>query len=361
MDFKRYNRQIILHDFGKEAQDKLFRSRVLVVGAGGLGCPVLQCLASAGVGYLGIVDFDKVEITNLHRQILYKEGDVGKLKSLAAKERLEETNSESTITSYSEKLNVKNISSIIDSYNIIVDCTDNFQTRYLLNDYCQIKNLPLVYGAIYQYEGQIAVFNVEKDGMKTNYRDLFPFPPKLSEVPTCNETGVLGTLTGIIGTIQANEVIKLISGIGNPLIHKLMIFNSLDYNTRMINFAKSKINSSPKDEDEFKAIYYERICGMFTTINEVESVFQLKEILSRKNSILVDVRNEDEVPKISGFDYMLIPLSILEEKINILDDYDSIIFVCNSGLRSKRAIEIAKEKFPQKDIRHIRNGIETIS
>jgi sulfur-carrier protein adenylyltransferase/sulfurtransferase len=360
MDVKRYSRQIILSGFGTEAQNKLFNSRVLVVGAGGLGCPVLQYLTSSGIGQVGIVDFDQVEMSNLHRQILFKEDDVGKFKSIAAKERLEEMNSEIKIVSFTERITANNVSEFIDSYEIIVDCTDNFQIRYLLNDICTIKNLPLVYGAIYQYEGQISVFNVEKEKMKTNYRDLFPNPPAPSEVPTCNQTGVLGTLTGIIGSIQAQEVIKLITGIGEPLVHKLMIFNILDYTTRIINFAKSKKNSTPKDEDEIKAIDYENICGIFTSANEIENLSRLKEVLSKKKSILVDVRNEDELPKISGFDYKQIPISGLEENLHILEEYDSIVFVCKTGLRSSRAVEIAKVKFPKKEIWHIQNGIETI-
>ncbi|MCO6564499.1 MAG: HesA/MoeB/ThiF family protein [Apibacter sp.] len=360
MDVKRYSRQIILSGFGIEAQDKLFNSRVLVVGAGGLGCPVLQYLTAAGIGQVGIVDYDQVEVTNLHRQILFKEDDVGKFKSIAAKERLKEMNSEVKIVSYTEKITANNVSKIIDSYEIIVDCTDNFQIRYLLNDICTIKNLPLVYGAIYQYEGQVSVFNVEREQMRTNYRDLFPNPPKPSEVPTCNETGVLGTLTGIIGTIQAQEVIKLITSIGVPLVHKLMIFNILDYTTRIINFTKSEKNFTPKNEDEIKAIDYEHICRIFSSAYEIENLSQLKEVLSQKKSILVDVRNENELPKISGFDYKQIPLSVFKENIHILEEYDTIIFVCKTGLRSSRAVEIAKEKFPKKDIRHIRNGIETI-
>ncbi|CVK17069.1 adenylyltransferase and sulfurtransferase [Apibacter mensalis] len=360
MDVKRYSRQIILSGFGVEAQDKLFNSRVLVVGAGGLGCPVLQYLTSAGIGQVGIVDFDQVEVTNLHRQILFKEGDVGKFKSIAAKERLEEMNSEVKIVSFTEKITADNVSKIIDSYEIIVDCTDNFQIRYLLNDICTIKNLPLIYGAIYQYEGQISVFNVEKEEMRTNYRDLFPNPPSPSEVPTCNQTGVLGTLTGIIGTIQAQEVIKIITGIGEPLVHKLMIFNILDYTTRIINFTKSEKNFTPKNEDEIKAIDYEHICGVFTSVNEIENLSRLKEVLSQKKSILVDVRNENELPKISGFDYKQIPLSVFKENIHILEEYDSIVFVCKTGLRSSRAVEIAEGKFPEKEIWHIRNGIETI-
>lgn len=360
MDFKRYNRQIILSGFGVEAQNKLCKSRVLVVGAGGLGCPVLQYLASAGVGQLGIVDYDTVELTNLHRQILFKEGDIGKFKSEAAKERLEEMNSTIKIISFTEKVTSKNVYKLIDSYEIIVDCTDNFQVRYLLNDICTLKNIPLVYGAIYQYEGQVSVFNVEKDKMKTNYRDLFPDPPKPSEVPTCNETGVLGTLTGIIGTIQAQEVIKLITGIGESLVHKLMIFNILYYSTRIINFAESEKNSTPKNEDEFKAIDYECSCGIFSSENEIENLSRLEEVLSNEKSILVDVRNENELPKISGFDYIQIPLSVIEENIPILEKYDTIVFVCKTGIRSSRAVEIAKELFPNKAIWHIRNGIDTI-
>ncbi|MGM5629457.1 HesA/MoeB/ThiF family protein [Apibacter raozihei] len=360
MNLQRYNRQTILSGFGKNAQEKLFQSKVLVLGAGGLGCPVLQFLTAAGVGTLGIVDYDTVDISNLQRQILFDENDVGKLKTEAAKAKLQKMNSETEIRIHSEKLTSGNALSIFTPYQVIVDCTDNFQVRYLANDLSRLLNKPLVYGAIYQYEGQVSVFNIEKNGESTNYRDLFPTPPQPAEVPTCNEAGVLGTLSGIIGVVQANEVIKLLTGIGKPLVHKLWIMNILNYETRTIKYKKGDSNTSPETIEELLTTSYEELCGFFTPNNEIDDKEQLKSLLSKKNSVLVDVRNEDELPKIQEFDYTLIPLSVLEQQIEQLKSFDSIIFVCRLGMRSLRAVQIAKEKYPTKDIRHIKDGIETI-
>ena len=205
----RYLRQIQL--FGKENQRKLSESKVLIIGIGGLGCPVLEILASVGIGRIGIVDSDKVDFHNLHRQFLYDENSVGQPKVEVAKNRIKNRNSEIIIDTYYQEVNQKNIFQLIDNYDIIVDCTDNFNTRYLVNDACFIRQKPLVYGAIYHYEGQISVFNVSKNGKITNYRDLFPNPPRRDEVPNCNEAGVLPTISAIIGNFQANEVIKLIT------------------------------------------------------------------------------------------------------------------------------------------------------
>ncbi len=356
----RYNRQIILPDFGNKAQEKLYQAKVLVVGAGGLGCPVLQYLAAAGVGNLGIVDFDRVDRSNLQRQTLFREGSEGEFKAEAAKERLQQQNSEIKITTFPKKLTNQNALSLLEKYDIIVDCTDNFQTRYLLNDACQLLHKPLVYGAIYQYGGQVSVFNVEKDGIiGTNYRDLFPSPPQFGEVPNCNEAGVLGTLSGLIGTLQANEVIKLITGIGEVLSGKLLLTNILDYTTHIFKYEKSEQTHSPKTEAEFLSINYEEICGAALS-DEIEDVEQLEAVLEQKDSVLIDVRNEEELPKISTFAHKIIPLSVLEEQIEELEEFNSIVFVCRLGIRSARAAQMVKQKYPHKKIQHIRNGIMTI-
>ena len=236
MNYDRYNRQIILPNFGTEAQEKLSQAKVLVVGAGGLGCPVLQFLTAAGVGSLGIVDFDTVTISNLQRQILFDESLVGRNKAIAAKEKLQQLNSEIKITAFPEELTSQNAVSLLENYDIAVGCTDNFSSRYLLDDACCSSDKPWVYGAVYQYEGQVSVFNAEKEGTKTNYRDLFPQLPRPGNTPNSNQLGVLGTLTGIIGTLQAQEVIKLITGIGEILAGKLLMFNVLTYQIRIIRY-----------------------------------------------------------------------------------------------------------------------------
>jgi len=236
MNYDRYNRQIILPNFGTKAQEKLSQAKVLVVGAGGLGCPVLQLIAASGVGNLGIVDFDAVDISNLQRQILFDESSAGCNKAIAAKEKLQQLNSDIKITAFPEKLTKQNALKLLENYDMAVGCTDDFQSRYVLDDTCRLSDKPWVYGAVYQYEGQVSVFNVEKEGTKTTYRDLFPKLPHPENTPDSNQPGVLGTLTGIIGALQAQEVIKLITGIGEVLAGKLLLFNVLDYQIKIIRY-----------------------------------------------------------------------------------------------------------------------------
>ncbi|MBD0294073.1 MAG: HesA/MoeB/ThiF family protein, partial [Flavisolibacter sp.] len=211
---ERYQRQVILQEFGEAGQQKLLQAKVLVIGAGGLGCPVLQYLAAAGVGVVGIADDDIVSLTNLHRQVLYSMSDIGKSKVERAAAILRQLNPDIEIIPYHLRLTNKNALDIITAYDIVVDATDNFPTRYLLNDACVLLSKPLIYGAVSKFEGQVAVFNgVGSSGEKSvNYRDLFPVPPQEDEVPNCAEAGVLGVLPGIIGSLQAGEVIKLITG-----------------------------------------------------------------------------------------------------------------------------------------------------
>ena len=227
--YERYQRQIILKQFGEAGQQKLQQAKVLVVGAGGLGCPALQYLVAAGVGNIGIVDGDVVSLSNLHRQPLYTTFDIGFSKAEKAKHSLSKLNPEIFITAYNQRLTPQNALTILSAYDIILDATDNFASRYLINDACVMLNKILVFGAVSQFEGQVAVFNcIGKNGTApVNYRDLFPTPPKDDEVLNCAEAGVLGVLPGIIGTMQANETIKLITGLGKPLINSLLTYNAL--------------------------------------------------------------------------------------------------------------------------------------
>lgn len=361
MNTHRYNRQIILPEFGENSQKKLLKSKVLVIGVGGLGCPVLQFLATAGVGHIGIADDDKVDISNLHRQILYNENSIGKIKANEAKEKLHQINSEIEITAYSYKITHNNILPLIEQYDIIVDGTDNFQIRYLLNDACKLLKKPLVHGAIYQYEGQVSVFNIEKNGQITNYRDLFPVAPKSFEVPNCNQSGVLGTLSGIIGTVQANEVIKLITGIGDLLVHKLYLINVLNYETRIIKYNKLEIEMGPKNKEEFLTMNYDTFCNISSfSKKEIANKEELRSLLARENSILIDIRNEGEIPVINKYEYIRIPLTELSHRLEELENYTTIIFVCQSGVRSEQAFKLVQQKYPQKDIFHIYKGVKTI-
>ncbi|RUT70966.1 HesA/MoeB/ThiF family protein [Flavobacterium cupreum] len=231
-EFLRYNRQTILPEIGDEGQEKLKKAKVLVIGAGGLGCPVLQYIATAGVGFIGIMDFDTIEIHNLHRQILYNENEIGREKAVVAKEVVSKLNPLIEAESINLKLTAENAAAIIQQYDVIVDGSDNFSTRYLVNDTCVQFQKPLVYGSILKFEGQIAVFN--HNGSK-NLRDLFPEMPDPKDVPNCNLNGVLGTLPGIIGTMMAHEALKLILGLPS-LRNELVLFNTLDWNFTKLNF-----------------------------------------------------------------------------------------------------------------------------
>ncbi len=219
-------------EIGESGQLKIKQARVLVIGAGGLGCPVLQYLAAVGVGNIGIVDFDKIELHNLHRQILYTENHIDKSKVITAKSVLENFNPHITIQTFEEKLTLENASEIITNFDFIVDGTDNFTTRYIINDSCVVLNKPLIYGSIFKFEGQVAVFNYKKS---KNLRDLFPQPPNPEDVPNCSVNGVLGTLPGIIGTLMAQEVLKLILGLPT-LKNELVLFDTLNFNFTKLKF-----------------------------------------------------------------------------------------------------------------------------
>ncbi|MDI5886763.1 MULTISPECIES: HesA/MoeB/ThiF family protein [Flavobacterium] len=231
-DFLRYNRQIMLPEIGDSGQEKLKKARVLVIGAGGLGCPILQYIATAGIGTIGIVDFDKIELHNLHRQILYTEKHVGQSKAITAKSVLETLNPLIDIIAFEKKLTMENATQIIMNFDVVVDGSDNFATRYLVNDTCVMLGKSLVYGSILKFEGQMAVFN--HNGNK-NLRDLFPEPPNPKDVPNCNLNGVLGTLPGMIGTMMAHETLKLIMDLPT-LENELILFNTLDWSFKKLSF-----------------------------------------------------------------------------------------------------------------------------
>jgi molybdopterin/thiamine biosynthesis adenylyltransferase len=231
-DFLRYNRQVILPEIGDEGQAKLKKAKVLVIGAGGLGCPVLQYIATAGVGTIGIADFDLIEIHNLHRQILYNENQIGLLKATTAKAAVEKLNPLITVIAFEEKLTIENASRIISQFDIVVDGSDNFSARYLVNDTCVAMSKTLVYGSILGFEGHLAVFN--HNGSK-NLRDLFPEPPNPKDVPNCSFNGVLGTLPGMIGTMMAHETLKLIIGLPS-LKNELVLFKTLEWSFVKLTF-----------------------------------------------------------------------------------------------------------------------------
>ncbi|MFD0863669.1 molybdopterin-synthase adenylyltransferase MoeB [Sungkyunkwania multivorans] len=334
----RYSRHILLEEIGEQGQQRLNRAKVLVIGAGGLGCPVLQYLTGAGIGVLGIVDFDVVERSNLQRQVLFGEDVLGKNKALAAKDRLQDLNPEITINAYPEKLSPTNAISLFENYDIIIDGSDNFATRYLVNDACIITNRPFIYGAIYKFEGQVSVFNF-KGG--PSYRCLFPTPPKTGSVPNCSDIGVLGVLPGIIGSMQANEVIKMILGIGKVLSGKMLLYNTMTTQTSTFTIKRNdlEIAKVKRTANNFHIQNYELFCGN-NSIKEI-SIF---EALKKQDTLFVDVREAHEMPKVGIVSAINIPLQQLEEKLDDLDKEKEIILLCQTGVRSKKAAEILQKK-----------------
>jgi len=255
---ERYSRNIILPEIGGKGQEKLLQSKVLVIGSGGLGSPVIFYLAAAGVGNIGIVDSEKVEISNLQRQIIHITSDIGKEKALSAKEKVEKLNPDVKVISYNLRLTSQNIMDIIKDYDIVVDCSDNFPTRYLVNDACVLSNKPFSHGAIIRFDGQLTTI-IPK--LSACYRCVFEEPPPAGAVPTCQEAGVLGVTCGIIGSLQANEVLKYLLGVGNLLTNKLLIFLGLEMEVRIVNIKKNKNCAICGDNPKIKnLIDYEEFC-----------------------------------------------------------------------------------------------------
>lgn len=340
-ELKRYSRQIILPEIGITGQEKLKAAKVLIIGAGGLGCPVLQYLAAAGVGEIGIVDDDTVDISNLHRQILYGVNDVGGLKAVLAKEKLGLLNPHTFITAYPVRFTPGNAEDICRGYDLVIDGSDNFGTRYLVNDTCVALNKPLVFGSIFKFEGHVSVFNYQ-DG--PDYRAVFPEAPPADEVPNCAGIGVLGVLPGIIGTYMATEAIKIICGIGKTLSGKLMTINVLDNSTNIFKIRKQQKQGHTKNTAT-AAMYHE------LTMNE------LTRLLTEcpDDIQLIDVREtwEFEDYNIGGIN---IPLHELKDCAEQLPSDKKLIFCCQTGQRSKMAIQLLKPLY-KGEMYSLKNGV----
>ena len=342
-ELKLYNRQIILPELGLAGQEKLKAASVLMIGAGGLGCPVLQYLVAAGVGHVGIVDDDVVDISNLHRQILYSIADVGKPKAETAKQKLEWLNPFVELTAYKDRLSTDNAATLIDGYDIVIDGSDNFTTRYLVNDTCLALNKPLVFGSIFKFEGQVSVFNYQ-DG--PNYRDVFPEPPPENEVPNCSETGVIGILPGIIGTYMANEAIKIICSIGETLSGKLFSMNALDNSMSVYKITRQK-----------QTISAPAIANQVTSLDREISMETLNTWLEENPDeiSLIDVRETYEFD-----DYNMgginIPLYELHESVNVIPADKKLVFICQSGQRSKMALQLM-EPYLKNEKYSVKNGM----
>ena len=364
-EIKRYSRHLIMPEVGVDGQRRLKAGSVLCIGAGGLGSPAAMYLAAAGVGRIGIVDFDVVDFSNLQRQIIHGTPDVGRPKLASAKDRLLALNPHIQVDTYEEALSSENAFRLFEPYDIILDGTDNFPTRYLVNDACVILGKPNTYGSIFRFEGQASVF-----GMKNGpcYRCLYPEPPPPGLVPSCAEGGVLGVLPGIIGVIQATEAIKLLTGVGEPLVGRFLLYDALK-----MRFRELKV---PKDPDcpvcgthptVTKLIDYQQFCGIHpaspeTAVNAVSNGFditavELKQRLDRGDKVrIIDVRepNEYQINRIPGSE--LIPLGELPRRYAELDPDDELVMHCKMGGRSAKAADFLRS-VGFKHVQNLKGGI----
>lgn len=342
---KHYSRHLILEEIGLIGQQKLKNAKVLVIGAGGLSCPVLQYLTAAGIGTLGIIDDDVVAQSNLQRQILYTYQDIGQNKAETAAKRLSLLNPFVTFNIYTTRLEKSNAIKLFKQYDIIVDGSDNFPTRYLVNDAAVITNKPLVFGSIFKFEGQVAVLNY-KNG--PTYRCLYPEPPKPDEVPNCSEIGVLGVLPGIIGCLQANEVLKIVCGIGEVLSGKLVTFHALYLKQGVYNFKKNPSISIKSLEDDYLSL-----CGVPKAMEEISFQEYLAQPL---NFNLLDVRTETERSESAYIRSIHIPLNELAHRCQELPINKNLLVFCKSGVRSKLAIEILEKQGFAKQLVNLKGG-----
>ena len=322
---ERYLRHIQLSQVGFAGQEKIRKSKLLVVGAGGLGCPALQYLVAAGVGTIGIMDSDLISVSNLHRQIIFNEEDLGENKALRAKKHLQRLNSEVKINAFSFDLTHENAKKYFDDYDIVLDGTDNFYTRYLISDQCILSNKVMIYGAIHKFEGQISVFNYQNG---PSYRCLFPISPKIGEIQNCTELGVLGIVPGIVGIYQAAEAVKVILGLGNVLSGKLLCLNLLNHQNTILKFKKNK-SEVEKIKKGGKII---PIDNKDCYINYEISLSQLS---NEEKIKWIDVRKRDELPRIRHLNSLTETVSIE----SLIGTKEKIIVFCQTGIRSKEFVK----------------------
>lgn len=357
-EYRRYGRHLIMPEVGIEGQQRLKSSKVLVVGAGGLGSPCALYLAAAGVGTIGIIDYDSVDVTNLHRQILYDDGDVGSSKVKTASAKLSKVNPNVKIDAHEERLNSRNALELFRGYDIIVDGTDNFPTRYLTNDACVILGKPNVYASIFRFEGQVSVFYPKRGG--PCYRCLYPKPPPPGVVPTCAEGGVLGVLPGLVGLIQATETVKLILGLGEALVGRLLVYDALS-----MKFDDLQIRKNPKcpvcgpNPEITQLIDYENFCGVVeeSSVGTVTPTQLSAEMNQGKEITLLDVRETREYELVHIEGSKLIPLSELSHRLAEISTSQDIVVYCHTGVRSERATEFLRG-VGYKRVRNLVGGID---
>lgn len=372
-ELQRYNRHIILPEFGLKGQEKLKVAKVLVIGAGGLGCPVLQYLAAAGVGTIGIIDDDVVSESNLQRQILFSVEDLNKSKVEIAAQKLFKQNPFVTFKTFKTRVTPENALEIIKDFDLVIDGSDNFPTRYLVNDACVILNKTLVFGSIFKFEGQVSVFNYTfPNGQKgPTYRCLFPEPPEAGQVPNCAEIGVLGVLPGMIGTLQANEAIKVITGIGEPLAGRLFVIDALSFRTNIIKFSAVLENfqimelgnyeetcstSLTESQEHEKGETFDDLFGEDNDLKSLTVESLKRKIDQGENLQLIDVRepHEYEICNLGG---KLIPMNSIPQHIEEIDSDIPVIFYCHHGMRSEMIVKFLSEELGFKNVYNLEGGI----
>lgn len=354
---ERYQRQVLLPEIGIAGQEQLAAARVLVVGAGGLGCPVLQYLAAAGVGYIGIVDGDVVSVSNLHRQVLYSTQEVGQLKVKAAANALHRINAGVHVKQYPFYLHNVLALELLPKYDIVVDCTDNFATRYLLNDACALLQKPLVMAALAQWEGQLAVLHVGGAGSGLNYRDIFPEPPGEHEVPNCAQAGVLGVLPGILGTMQAAEVIKYLTGVGTLLSNGMLYYDLKKGSSWLMEIKPTQERYHPATREDFLRTNYEWYCG---SRDVVEITGRELPALIAANAVFIDVRELNEKPDLP-VPHQRVPLSQLRNNPAQVEGKE-VVVVCHHGIRSIEAVRLLSQWAPAgQKLYSLKGGIMALS
>ncbi|HMP89167.1 MAG TPA: molybdopterin-synthase adenylyltransferase MoeB [Kiritimatiellia bacterium] len=362
-EIARYNRHLILPAVGIDGQRKLTQARVLLIGAGGLGSPIGMYLAAAGIGHMGIVDFDRVDISNIQRQIMHGTKDVGRLKIDSARDRINDINPNVQVATYDARLTSDNALDIIREYDVVVDGTDNFPTRYLVNDACVLLGKPNVYGSIFRFEGQASVFWAKKGAC---YRCLYPEPPPPGLVPSCAEGGVLGVLPGIIGSIQANETVKLIIGRGEPLINRLVLFDALGMNFRELKLDKDPNCPICGNHPTIKSLVdYEAFCGSpdqtkpaaYHGVEEITAIELKRRIDLGQNIALIDVREPHEHAIASIPNAQLIPLAHILNHPEAFDPKKATVVLCRSGGRSEMAIRLLRNTGYTGQLLNLKGGI----
>ncbi|KGG03142.1 Sulfur carrier protein adenylyltransferase ThiF [Prochlorococcus marinus str. MIT 9321] len=360
---ERYQKHLILNEIGYEGQLNLKNSSVLCIGAGGLGSSVLLYLAATGIGKIGIVDNDQVEKSNLQRQIIHETNSVGNLKIDSARERIKKLNPNCELLTFSERINPKNALKLLKDFDVICDCSDNFGTRYLINDSCMILNKPLVFGSVQGFEGQVSVFNLYKNS--PNLRDLIPESPSKNAIPSCAEYGVMGVSTGLIGILQVNEIIKIILKKGEILDGKILIFNLLSMNMKKLHLKSEKTSKGIKSLSQFEGFYDgNEYCekkneNNIIDVNDFNNLYQTKP----NKILLIDVRENEEFSTSSIKGSISIPLSHLNKEYELKfiqkESLSKEIFtICKSGKRSEKASRILSEF--KIDSRSIEGGIEKV-